>query len=314
MSSHETLIFGSRGSKLALAQTQSIMAALERRFPGLRCELKIIKTLGDRILDQPLAKIEGKGLFVKEIEKALISGEIDVAVHSLKDLPTEQPEELIIAAIPERVDARDVLYHPRHLTLAELPPMARIGTSSLRRSAQLRRLRPDIRLSDIRGNVDTRMRKVDAGEYDATVLAAAGLVRLDMLNARMAFFSFFDMLPAPGQGALAIEAHRDNERALRYVRTLNHEPTALAVLAERTVLSALGGGCAIPLAAFAQVDGNDIHLQARVIHPDGAPMLSDSGHARRDQAEGLGRQIAEKLIQQGAHDIIQAEESSHAIK
>ena len=305
MNRDDTLIFGSRGSKLAMAQTRLVMTELETLFPGLKCELKIIKTLGDRILDQPLVKIEGKGLFVKEIEKALLNGEIDIAVHSLKDLPTEQPEKLMIAAIPRRADVRDVLYSPHHVALQDLPPGARVGTSSLRRSAQLKRLRPDLQICDIRGNVDTRMRKVDSGEYAATLLAAAGLVRLDMLNSRMVFLPLSDMLPAPGQGALALEVHRENKRALRYARVLNHEPTASAVLAERKVLSALGGGCAIPLATYAEVVGGNVHLKARVIHPDGAPVLFAEGYAPSDQVEMLGQHTADDLMAQGALDIIQ---------
>ncbi len=310
MKTREKLIFGTRGSLLARVQTEAIIAELQALHPNLECEMRVIRTRGDEILNQPLAKIEGKGLFVKEIEKALLAGEIDIAVHSLKDLPTEQPEGLSVAAIPRREIPWDVLYSTNGWTPAELPQGAKVGTSSLRRAAQLKRLRPDLQIADIRGNVDTRLRKVKQGEYDATILAAAGLARLQLLTPQMQRFTPEEMLPAPAQGALAIEVHMENRRALEPVSRLHHPESAAAVIAEREVLHRLGSGCAVPLAAFAEVAGDRLHLRARVIHPDGEPMLEAELSGSRQEAKAIGREVADRLIAQGALALIETAEIS----
>ena len=289
------LIIGSRGSQLALWQATHIAGRLNEL--GLAAEIRIIKTTGDHLQTASLVQAGGKGLFTKEIEDALLARSIDVAVHSLKDLPTENPAGLTIAAIPEREDARDALAGRR---LADLPRGARVGTSSSRRTAQLRVLRPDLVLEPVRGNVDTRLRKLHKGQYDAIVLAAAGLRRLGLQNEIAELFSPEQICPAPGQGALAIQT-RAGDPAREICARLNDEETAKAVLCEREVLAALGGGCQLPIGAYARMSGAVLRVQAGVFAPDGSRHVKASAEGA-DPRE-LGGRVAEDLIARGARAI-----------
>jgi hydroxymethylbilane synthase len=290
------LVIGSRGSQLALWQAHWIeerLAAL-----GFESRIEIIRTTGDNVTSVPLGSIGGKGLFTKEIEDALLAGQIDLAVHSLKDLPTEIPAGLEIAAIPEREDPRDALVGR---ALAALRPGAKVGTSSLRRTSQLRRLRPDLEIESIRGNVDTRLRKLDEGQYEAIVLAAAGLTRLGW-SARIAETLPPDvMCPAVGQGALAVETRAGDGMACR---PLDHAATRAAVTAERSLLSALGGGCATPIGAHARVDGAGLSLLAVVLSPDGAEAVRDRMEGDAADAARIGRELGERLLANGAARIL----------
>jgi hydroxymethylbilane synthase len=264
---------------------------------GIETRIEIIKTTGDRVTSVPLSSVGGKGLFTKEIEEALLARQVDLAVHSLKDLPTEVPAGLQITAIPEREDARDAMVGRR---LAELGQGARVGTSSLRRSAQLRRLRPDLEVEPVRGNVDTRLRKLDDGQYEAIVLAAAGLIRLGWANRITEILAPELMCPAVGQGALAIET-RAGENACQ---ALDHAETRAAVTAERALLRSLGGGCLTPIGAHARVDGDRLHLMAIVITTDGAQSVRDAAEGPASEAERIGRELGGKLIREGATRIL----------
>lgn len=290
------IVIGSRGSQLALWQARWVASRLESL--GEQTRIEIIKTTGDRVTDIPLGQVGSKGLFTKEIEDALLDGSIDLAVHSLKDMPTELPTGLVLAAIPEREDVRDAL--AGH-TLDDLPPGARVGTGSLRRAAQLRALRPDLGVAPIRGNVDTRLRKLDEGQYDAIILAAAGLTRLG-LSARIAqFFEPEEMCPAVGQGALAIET-RDSKREI--AARLNDPTTAAAVQAERSMLGALGGGCQVPVGAYARLIGAELHLRAIVASPDGSRIAQALLTGSVGNPEDLGRRVADELLAQGAQELL----------
>ena len=292
------LVIASRGSQLALWQArwaQGRFAAM-----GHECRIEVIKTTGDKITDVPLAQVGGKGLFTKEIEEALLDGRADLAVHSLKDLPTELPAGLVLAAIPAREDPRDALVGRR---LADLPAGARLGTSSLRRAAQLRRVRPDLRIEPVRGNLDTRLRKLDEGQYDAIVLAAAGLKRLGW-DARIAEILEPDVVcPAVGQGALAIET---GTSGLLACRQLNHPPTQSAVTAERALLAALGGGCQVPIGAYTTVAGSRLSLQAVVVSPDGVDLVRDQSEGAAADAQRIGRELGEALLAAGADRILES--------
>jgi hydroxymethylbilane synthase len=293
-----TLTIGSRGSQLALWQARWVQARLAES--GVQTRIEIIKTTGDKITDVPLAKVGSKGLFTKEIEEALLDGRVDLAVHSLKDLPTVLPEGLAIAAIPEREQPFDaVIGKP----VAELPEGAKVGTSSLRRSAQLKLMRPDLRIEPVRGNLDTRLRKLDEGQYDAILLAAAGLRRLGW-EARIAeTLSPEVMCPAVGQGALAIET-RESGEAREICSKLDHAATRAAVTAERAVLASLGGGCQVPIGAFASVSGEKLKLRAVVIHPDGGDLLVETAEGLIQDAEALGGGAARALLEKGARAIL----------
>jgi len=293
-----SLTIGSRGSPLALWQANYISARLTEY--GLRTRIAIVKTSGDSFPAASLIQAGGKGLFTKEIEEALLAGSIDVAVHSLKDLPTEMPKGLCIAAIPERADPRDAIVGRR---LDELPPDARIGTSSLRRAAQLRLLRPDINLEPIRGNVDTRIRKLKEGRYDAILLAVAGLRRLALDREIAEIFSPERICPAPGQGALAIET-RENDPARELCAQLNDEPSSQAVACERATLAALGGGCQLPVGVFAEVRDDALHAIAVVISPDASHHLRAAATGPRDNPEELGRALARDLLSRGAAQLL----------
>ncbi len=293
-----TLRIGSRGSHLALWQARHISGLLERS--GVETRIEIIKTTGDHLQTASLVQAGGKGLFTKEIEDALLAGEIDLAVHSLKDLPTETPQGLVIASIPEREDPRDAVVGTK---LSALLPGARVGTSSGRRAAQLRALRCDLGIEPVRGNVDTRLRKLKERQYDAILLAAAGLRRLGLEGEIAEILSPRLMCPAAGQGALAIET-RTGDEAYEICRALDHAPSHQAVMCERAALAALGGGCQLPVGAFAQVIGPVLQLMAVVVAPDGSRHLRAQGEAAVDEGIALGRRIAEDLLSQGAASIL----------
>ncbi len=295
----QTITIGSRGSQLALWQARHIAARLAEL--GVETRLEIIKTTGDKITDVPLAQVGGKGLFTKEIEEALLAGTIDLAVHSLKDMPTALPEGLTLAAIPEREDPRDALIGK---PLAELHAGSRIGTSSLRRAAQLHALRREFVIETLRGNVDTRLRKLDEGQYDAIVLAAAGLRRLGWADRIRELVDPSIMCPAVGQGALAIETRDDRGLALEVARKLDHRETRIAVTAERSLLATLEGGCQVPIGAHATVEGNRILLRAIVASPDGLRIVRDE--LTGDDPAALGQKLGLRLLAAGAKEILAA--------
>jgi hydroxymethylbilane synthase len=301
-----TLIIGSRGSKLALWQSNWVKQELERLHPGLKVQIEIIKTTGDKLSEASLIKIGGKGVFTKELEEALLSGAVDLAVHSLKDLPTILPDGLHLAAITEREDVRDALIVRKGLrrtvrSVRNLPEGARVGTSSLRRRAQLKAARPDLTIIELRGNVDTRLRKVDEGDYDAIILAAAGIIRLgygDRITARL---EPDEMLPAVGQAALGIETRIKDPRVNKLLEPLNHWPTRYATEAERAALRELGGGCAVPIAAYGRVHKEyQLILEAIVADSDGRRVLKHQCKGPIDRADDLGRKLAKDLIEAGA--------------
>jgi hydroxymethylbilane synthase len=298
---NDLLRIGSRGSKLALWQAEWVKARLEEA--GHPCTIQIIKTTGDKILDVPLAKIGGKGLFTKEIEEALLDGRIDLAVHSLKDLPTELPPSLALACIPQREDPRDAMVGS---PLADLPAGARVGTSSLRRAAQLRALRPDLQILDIRGNVDTRLRKQQEGQYDALVMASAGLTRLGLAQHIAEYLDPARFLPAVAQGALAIETRADDGPAWQACRELHDARAGAETSAERALLAGLGGGCQVPLGANAQVDGAELLLSAVVVSPDGQRLVRRQIAGSIQDAVSLGEALAREFLDSEAREIIQA--------
>jgi len=295
------LTIGSRGSQLALWQAHWIQARLETL--GEQSHIEIIKTTGDKITDIALSQVGTKGLFTKEIEEALLAGAIDLAVHSLKDMPTDLPAGLTLAAIPEREDPRDALIGR---ALNHLAAGARVGTGSLRRAAQLRALRPDLQIEDIRGNVDTRLRKLDEGRYDAIVLAAAGLRRLGWENRITELFDPGIMCPAVGQGALAIETRDDGGPGFQAARRLEHAESRARVTAERAVLASLGGGCQAPMGAHAIVENQMIEVYALIVSPDGAQMVRQEVQGSVDDAAALGRFLGEKLLASGGKQILDA--------
>lgn len=292
------LRIGSRGSQLASWQARFVASQLNNC--GVETRIEIIKTTGDHLDTASLVQAGGKGLFTKEIEEALLAGFIDIAVHSLKDLPTETRKDLTIAAIPEREDPRDAIVGN---TLSKLAYGARVGTGSGRRAAQLRILRPDLNAQPIRGNVDTRLRKLKEGQYDAVVLAAAGLHRLGLAHEISEIFSPEQMCPAPGQGALAIQT-RINDPAREVCAQLNHEPSSQAVICERTVLAALGGGCQLPVGVFAERIEGTLRAVAVVLSPEGARCLRAQAAGPHDRPEELGRALAQDLLGRGASTIL----------
>jgi hydroxymethylbilane synthase len=294
------LVIASRGSQLALWQAHWVEGQLAQA--GLASEIEIIKTTGDKITDVPLAKVGTKGLFTKEIEEALLDARADLAVHSLKDLPTELPPGLILAGVPRREDPRDAIVGRR---LDELPQSAKVGTSSLRRAAQLRKLRPDLQIESVRGNLDTRLRKLDEGRYDAIVLAAAGLKRLGWGGRIAELLAPEVMCPAVGQGALALEA-RETGAGRDACAALDHADTRAAVTAERGVLAALGGGCQVPIGAYATIEGDRLRLVAVVVAPDGSEMVSARSEGAAYEASSLGRTLGAELLERGARRILDA--------
>jgi len=300
--SNRVLRIGSRGSRLALWQAEHARDALLRLNPGFQIEIEIIKTTGD-IKPDPLSVIGGKGVFTKELEDALLDGRIDVAVHSLKDLPTVIPEQLTISAICEREDPRDALLLPEGFSatsVSDLPVGSVVGTSSQRRVAQLKALRGDLTIKDLRGNVDTRVRKLDEGQYDALVLASAGLIRLGLKQRISVSIPTDVILPAVGQGAIAIETRDDDDVAIAATSKLNHRETELACRAERAFLRGLGGGCLFPIAAHAVVEDSVLILEGLVAKPDGSEILRGERSGNTDQADEIGSWLAQRLIERGA--------------
>ena len=297
------IVIATRESRLALWQAEHVKVLLTAR--GHTVSLLGMTTLGDQILDRTLSKVGGKGLFVKELETALETGRADIAVHSLKDVPMDLPEGFVLACVLEREDPRDAWVSPHHASLAELPPGAVVGTSSLRRTVLLRALRPDLRIEPLRGNLDTRLRKLDDGQYAGIVLAAAGLKRLGLQERIRLVFDQDQMLPAAGQGALGIEIRAGRSDLVETLAPLAHMQTWLAVSAERAVSRALGGSCSMPLAAHATLTGDTLHLRAAWGEPEGAAtLLTASASARivdREAAALLGEQVAQDLRDQGAH-------------
>jgi len=300
------LRIGTRGSLLALTQSQWVKEAIERQWQGCQVELKIIKTTGDKILDVPLAKVGGKGLFVKELEDALLDGSVDLAVHSMKDVPAVLPKGLEIGAIPKREDPRDVLITREGEDLSILPPGARVGTSSLRRAAQIRSLRPDLEIENLRGNLDTRLRKVQEGRYEAIVLAAAGMHRMGWKDRITAYLDPTQFLPAIGQGALGIEIRTDDGAIRERLAPLHDPETAVAVRAERSLLKELEGGCQVPVAGYARVlEGRIVELSGLVASLDGKQIYRRTRSAPCNEAESLGRGLARELLDGGARRILQ---------
>ncbi|MBA2525081.1 MAG: hydroxymethylbilane synthase [Pyrinomonadaceae bacterium] len=300
------LVIGSRGSKLALWQAKWIRALISRFNPEVTAEIEIIKTTGD-VKTEPLSVIGGQGVFTKELEDALLAGQIDLAVHSLKDLPTNLPDRLTIAAICEREDARDALVLREGRTMGsvkDLPPGAVVGTSSQRRLAQLKYLRRDIVIKDLRGNVDTRLRKLDEGQYDALLLAAAGLRRLGWESRISALMATDEMLPAVGQGALAVETRANDHSTTALVSSLNHAATEHACASERAFLRALGGGCQLPIAGYAVVSGNELVLEGLVADPVGEEVVRGKLTGSTAEAEDLGSRLALQLLNRGADRLL----------
>lgn len=301
----DTLRIATRKSPLALWQAEFVRAQLQLHHPGLAVELVTFTTRGDKILDTPLAKIGGKGLFVKELETALLENSADIAVHSMKDVPMDFPEGLGLAVICEREDPRDAFVSERFATIDALPIGARVGTSSLRRQCQLRALRPDLEIISLRGNVNTRLAKLDAGDYDAIILATAGLLRLDFGARIRDRISTQLSLPAGGQGAVGIEVRSDDARVSALLQPLHHEPTALCVRAERAMNKHLQGGCQVPIACFAELHDDQLFLRGLVGAPDGSVLLRAEMRGVSSKPEALGVNVAEQLLQQGAAEILE---------
>jgi hydroxymethylbilane synthase len=298
------LKIGTRGSKLAVAQSRWIRKKILENQPELQVELVIISTKGDRIIDSPLAKIGGKGLFVKEIEEELLDKNIDLAVHSIKDVPAELMEDLYIPVFPEREDPRDALISVKYKGLEELPSGSKVGTGSLRRSSQLLNQRPDLEIVPIRGNVDTRVKKLESGDFQAVILAAAGLRRLGMSARISQYLSPGSILPAVGQGALGLEIRRDDSRTLKLISFLNHRDTEITVRAERAFLGRLEGGCQVPIAGYAVVNGDELVIEGMVAELDGSIIIRDSVRGSANTPEEHGIKLADKLLSSGADRIL----------
>jgi hydroxymethylbilane synthase len=300
------LIFATRPSALARWQTQWVIHALRGIYPDLDCEEKVITTKGDKILDKPLPEIGGKGLFTQELESELLSGAVHCAVHSLKDLPIQNSDGLTVGCIPVRAEVRDALISKDGFTLATLPQNAVVGTSSLRRAAQLLAVRPDVKIESLRGNVDTRLRKALDGQYHAIILAGAGITRLSLSTHVSEWLPLDVMLPAPGQGALAVQCRADDQTTLGLLAALDDESTRSTVTAERAFLSGLGGGCAVPVAAYAETviesQMSGVRLTGLVISTDGQKAIRVAGEGTN--ALQLGAELAQKALSQGANEIL----------
>ena len=310
VSPRRAFVVGTRGSRLALRQTELVLELLRARYQELRFAVREVRTEGDRRPDEPLSRIGGQGVFVKELEAALLRGEVDLAVHSLKDVPAELADGLTLAAMPERGDPRDALIARDGATLAELLPGARVGTGSARRAVQLRALRPDLAPVEIRGNVDTRVRKVDEGDVDAVVLASAGLERLGLLARASELFPLDVMLPAVGQGALAVEARAGDAEVLELLAAIDHRETRLVCEAERSFLRRLGGGCRLPFGALAEVEGATLRARGFISDGDGAQLLRAEVSGPAVEAEDIGVRLAERLLAQGAAAFVEAAQAS----
>jgi len=302
----ETLRIATRKSPLALWQAEHVAAALRRAHPGLVVEIRGMTTRGDKILDAPLAKVGGKGLFVKELEQGMLDGTADIAVHSMKDVPVDFPEGLHLPVILEREDPRDAFVSNRFDSLADLPEGARVGTSSLRRQCQILERRPDLRIEPLRGNVNTRLARLDAGDYDAIILAAAGLKRLGFASRIRRHIETNESLPAIGQGAIGIECRTDDARTGALIAPLHHPDTALRILAERALNHRLHGGCQVPIAGHATLDGDRLHLSGLVGDPDGSRTLRAQAEGQSMEAEAIGAAVADALLAQGADLILHA--------
>jgi hydroxymethylbilane synthase len=295
---------GTRGSLLATTQSTWVKNQIEAEHPDVAVELVIIVTKGDKILDVPLAKVGGKGLFVKEIEEALLRRDVDLAVHSMKDVPSELPEELHLGIIPLRENPHDAFISNQYETVNDLPHGSIVGTSSLRRRSQLAALRPDLEIVDLRGNLDTRLRKLDEGQFQAIILAAAGLNRLGMSSRATGYFNAKEMLPAVGQGALGIELRKDNAELLAGLEFLNDTRTTIAVAAERAFLHRLEGGCQVPIGAFAEVIDDQVELTGLIASVDGREVLKESIKGPVEEAHDLGTRLANKLLDLGGKEIL----------
>lgn len=306
------LRLGSRGSPLALWQARHVAARLADAWPGLDVAITIIKTEGDQRTDVPLTASGGKGVFVKEIEDALLGSTIDLAVHSLKDLPTETPAGLALAAIPVRHDPRDALIAPAARRVEDLPANAVVATGSPRRRCQLLARRPDLRFTLVRGNVDTRLRKLDNGDFDALILAVAGIERLGLTTAPYTAMPMDLCLPAPGQGALALEIREGDDATRRLVTVLDDPATAACVAAERGFLAALGAGCLAPAAAYARIEAGTLTMDAMVGHPNGRAIRRDAISGPSTEAEDLGAAIAERLLRSGGDEILRQAREAEA--
>ncbi len=305
-SAKKRVLVGSRGSSLALRQTEEVLEQL-RAVPGgsVDFQVVIVKTGGDVASEAPLARL-GRGIFVREIERALLDGELDMAVHSLKDMPTYLPDGLTIGAVCKRLDPRDVLVNRWGCPLVQLPSGARIGTSSPRRVAQLKSLRRDIKVLPIRGNVDTRLRKAAGDDYDGAVLAAAGVMRMSLESEVAEFLSPEDFVPAPGQGALAVEVRRDDEEMMALLSSIEHPLTRRAILAERAFLQALGGGCQVPVGAYARSDGDTMVLTVFLASPDGDKVFKAKVRGKASVPHEVALDAYQRIIERGAGDLLRA--------
>lgn len=299
------IVIGTRGSQLALWQANFIKSEIERLFPELEVDLNIIKTTGDRITDRPLAMVGGKGLFVKEIETALLNKDIDLAVHSMKDMPGELPEGLVIGAIPERENPFDVLISRGSKKLLEYKPGAKVGTSSLRRSSQILHIRPDVKIESIRGNLDTRLKKLEAGDYDAIVLAAAGLRRLGQESVITEYLDENIMIPAVGQGALCIETRENDDDIAPIMKKLDHAETNVCVTGERAFLKQIEGSCHIPVACFGKIIDDKIQLTAVVASEDGKEVIKETMVSPLDEVKPTGQALADRVLEKGGKKILE---------
>jgi hydroxymethylbilane synthase len=304
--SKKTIRIATRKSPLALWQAKHVALLLEQTFPGVKTDLVKMTTQGDKILDAPLAKIGGKGLFVKELEIGMLEGTADIAVHSMKDVPVEFPEGLHIGAILSREDPTDAFVSNRYASLTDLPPNARIGTSSLRRQCQIKALYPDAEIMSLRGNVNTRLAKLDAGDYDAIILASAGLIRLGLSERITQRLDTKTSLPAIGQGAIGIECRIGDEELNNMLQKLHDPETGVCVAAERAMNARLGGGCQVPVAGFAEINDKQLFMRGLVGSPDGSRIYRSEGFGKPEQAEAIGQKIAEDLLAQGADKVLQA--------
>lgn len=304
--SQNVIRIATRKSPLAMWQAEFVKAELEKIHEGLTVELLPMSTKGDIILDTPLAKVGGKGLFVKELEVAMLEDRADIAVHSMKDVPVDFPDGLGLEVICEREDPRDAFVSNNFSSINELPQGAVVGTSSLRRQCQIRAARPDLQIKDLRGNVGTRLAKLDAGNYDAIILAAAGLKRLKLEERITSFISAEDSLPANGQGAVGIECRTDDTRVKALLAPLEHLETRLRVIAERAMNTRLEGGCQVPIGAYAEIEGDTLSLRGLVGNPDGTQVIEASTSGHKNDAEQLGEALAEELLSKGAKTILDA--------
>jgi hydroxymethylbilane synthase len=305
----DTIRIGTRGSQLALWQARHVKDLISDAFPNIDVSITVIKTTGDRITDRPLSLVGGKGLFVKEIETALLAHDIDLAVHSMKDMPGELPSGLTIGAIPCRENPFDVLISRKGLMLSDYPPGTIVGTSSLRRASQLRYLRPDLTIRSIRGNLDTRIRKLMSGEFDAIVLAAAGLVRLGQADRITEFLDETVMVPAVGQGALCIETRQNDQKTARIMEKLDHVPTRTCVQGERAFLKEIEGSCHIPVACYGQMTADQVRLTAVVSSEDGRDRILEQINSPVTDVVARGRELAQTVLEKGGRQILEAIET-----